>query len=452
MSRLNVKPRTIFCRDNLDILKGMNSECVDLIYLDPPFNKNKIFAAPIGSSAEGAEFKDIFREEDVKDEWVREVEQDNPELHELLAGIKNFSNKYNYCYCVYMAIRLMEMQRILKPSGSLYLHCDPTMSHYLKLILDCIFGENNFRNEIIWHYGGRGGKFVARQFPRNHDSILFYGNSGQVKFNRQFYKNKILFHSSGYKIDEKNRCFRTSPRGHYTDDSIKKLEAEGRIYRTETGTIRIKYFEKYDGTYVYENKLAGDTWNDIHDIMHVPPSEKTGYPTQKPLKLLERIVNASSNKGGVVLDPFCGCATTCVAAEKLERTWIGIDVSLKAYELVKMRLAKEVPTDLFRGEPNFSTVPPKRGKEDTREAGYVYIMRNELLPNQVKVGVSKNPESRAKSVMAQAPKPTEVVWKYKTIHYREIEHYIHQEYPRKKEWVTATIDEIKKKVRRWKPA
>ncbi len=434
MSRLNVTPRTIFCRDNLDILKGMNSECVDLVYLDPPFNKNKTFAAPIGSSAEGAEFKDIFREEDVKDEWVREVEQDNPDLHELLAGIKTFSNRYNYCYCVYMAIRLIEIQRILKPTGSLYLHCDPTMSHYLKLILDCIFGEKNFRNEIIWYYPNRLSQ-RGRSFPKLHDTLFYY-----TKRNT-FISNELLDESwkpskAQLRRQEKGFEYYKGKLVVYDKAKAKKagldITAKGVMFG-KTGRKRIS-----------------DIW--IIDVIGSGSKERTGYPTQKPLALLERIITASSNKGGVVLDPFCGCATTCVAAEKLGRTWIGIDVSLKAYELVKMRLAKEVPTDLFRGEPNFSTTPPKRGKEDTKETGYVYIMRNELLPNQVKVGVSKNPESRAKSVMAQAPKPTEVVWKYKTIHYREIEHYIHQEYPREKEWVTATIDEIKKKIRRWKPA
>ncbi len=416
MSRLNVTPRTIFCRDNLDILKGMNSGCVDLIYLDPPFNKNKIFAAPIGSSAEGAEFKDIFREEDLKDEWVNSIERDNYRLYTLLAGIKEFGGLYNYCYCVYMAIRLMEIQRILKPTGSLYLHCDQTMSHYLKLVLDCIFGEKQFRNEIIWGY--RTGGASKKGFPKKHDSILYYAkNEKQITFNSL---TEQLLYSKPFFVSN--------------------------VVKNAAGKYIVKVLVRD----------VWDTGSNINDENLKPvinvSKERVGYPTQKPLALLERIITASSNKGDLVLDPFCGCATTCVAAEKLGRTWIGIDVSLKAYELVKMRLAKEVPTDLFRGEPNFSTTPPKRGKEDTKETGYVYIMRNELLPNQVKVGVSKNPESRAKSVMAQAPKPTEVVWKYKTIHYREIEHYIHQEYPREKEWVTATIDEIKKKVRRWKPA
>ncbi|MXW07325.1 MAG: hypothetical protein F4X56_05885 [Gammaproteobacteria bacterium] len=145
----NVKNRTIFCKDNLEILWGLNSKCVDLIYLDPPFNKNKKFTAPTGTAAEGAEFSDIFKEDDVKDEWLRTIDEDWPELYRFLNGIKGVGKPYNFAYLAYMAIRLMECERVLKTTGSIYLHCDPTMSHYLKTTLDCIFGEENFRNEII---------------------------------------------------------------------------------------------------------------------------------------------------------------------------------------------------------------------------------------------------------------------------------------------------------------
>ena len=146
----NIKNRTILCRDNLEILRGINSNCIDLIYLDPPFNKNKTFTAPIGTSAEGAEFKDIFEEKDVKDEWLRAIEIKHPKIYSLIDGVRSVSNKYNWRYLSYMAIRLIECHRVLKVTGSLYLHCDPTMSHYLKLLMDCIFEEKNFRNEIIW--------------------------------------------------------------------------------------------------------------------------------------------------------------------------------------------------------------------------------------------------------------------------------------------------------------
>ena len=177
---LNVKPRTIFCHDNLQVLEGINSDCIDLIYLDPPFNKKKTFSAPIGSNAEGAEFSDIFREEDIKDEWVKSIEFVSPELHCYLLGIKTFSNQYNYCYLVYIAIRLIECHRILKDTGSIYLHCDPTMSHYLKIVLDCIFGEKNFNNELVWHYRTYQGK-VEDYYPKKHDVIFVYLKSSKGK-------------------------------------------------------------------------------------------------------------------------------------------------------------------------------------------------------------------------------------------------------------------------------
>ena len=143
----------------------------------------------------------------------------------------------------------------------------------------------------------------------------------------------------GYQIDADGRAFKTAPRGDYTDKSIQRLDAEGRIHRTRTGTIRIKYFLRQEGGHVYDKKLIGSVWQ-LPDMMHAPRSERTGYPTQKPLALLERIVKASSNEGDVVLDPFCGCATTCIAAEKLGRQWAGIDLSPKAAELVKVRMRR----------------------------------------------------------------------------------------------------------------
>ena len=148
----NIDNRTIFCHDNLEVLQNINSNCIDLIYLDPPFNKKKMFTAPIGSSAEGASFRDWFEEKDIKDEWVKTIKEDHDKLYNFLVGVRSLDNTYNYCYLVYMAIRLIECQRILKETGSFYLHCDQTMSHYLKLLLDCVFEEKNFRNEIVWGY------------------------------------------------------------------------------------------------------------------------------------------------------------------------------------------------------------------------------------------------------------------------------------------------------------
>ena len=319
-------------------MRGMNSNTIDLIYLDPPFNSKTNYAAPIGSKAAGAEFKDTWTLSDLDVEWVNLIESKHPALYRVIMAAMTDSNK---SYLVYMAARLLEMKRLLKSTGSIYLHCDPTMSHSLKLVMDAVFGHKNFRNEIVWYYGGRGAKAISRQFARNKDVILYYSASNRQIFNKQRIPHRYSFDEArkkGFRIDKNGKWYKTSPRGDYTDKSIARLRSEGRIYETRTGTIRIKYFLEEYGSEVIEYKLAGDTWLDVPDAMHMSKTERTGYPTQKPLKLLERIIKASSNPEDFVLDPFCGCATTCVAADTLNRNWVGIDISEKAYELVNIRL------------------------------------------------------------------------------------------------------------------
>ncbi|MGI9462146.1 MAG: DNA methyltransferase, partial [Alphaproteobacteria bacterium] len=394
----------------LDILKAIDSNTIDLIYLDPPFNKNKIFTAPIGSSAEGAGFKDIFREEDVKDEWVFDIQRENYELYSLLKGIKEFSNVYNYCYSAYMAIRLIEIWRILKPTGSVYLHCDSTMSHYLKLVLDCIFDEENFRNEIIWCYRGAG--YPKNDFGRRHDILLRYTKSDHYVFNVDDVREE-------YAEATKERF------KHYIGN-IRKGK--------DFGTQKLNRIGKH----------PDDWWQ----IQPIAPSakERIGYPTQKPIALLERIIKASSNEGDMVLDPFCGCATTCIAAEKLGRNWVGIDVSQKAYELVKKRLKKEVPPDFFRGEPHFTTTPPTRTDMGVggEVAGYIYIISHPKYKKWLKVGIAKNPEARLKQYQTADPDRKYKMEKiFQTPHNADIEKMIHQHYNAPTEWVaTGEVDEV----------
>ena len=410
----NLENRTIFCKDNLDILKGINSNCINLIYLDPPFNKKKIFTAPIGSSAEGASFRDIFSEADIKDEWVQTIKEDYDKVHNFLLGIKNIEGEgsYNYCYLCYMAIRLIECHRVLTDTGSIYLHCDSTMSHYLKLLLDYIFGENNFRNEIIWYY--QTGGVSKKWFGRKHDVILFF-----TKTNNYF-------------IDlEKVREDRS-------EKSLKRAEnpSGARIYLSDT------------------TRLPFDVW-DI-PALNAMSTERVGYPTQKPLLLLEKIIKASSNERGIVLDPFCGCATTCIAAEKLDRQWIGIDVSIKAYELVKERLKKEVanPENLleYNKKLHFSTIPPKRTDTDEHyvEKKYIYVVSNTKYKGEYKVGIAKDYQARLNSYQTGDPdRGYKLEFYLLTEKYREIEQYIHNKFDNKHEWVqsnlTDIIQEIKKK-------
>ena len=176
MGRANFADKTVWTGDCLYILRGMNSETVDLIYLDPPFNSNANYAAPVGSEAAGAAFKDTWTLSDVDVEWVNLIEAKHPALHRVLLAAMNNSDK---SYLVYMAARILEMRRILKPTGSIYLHCDPTMSHYLKLVMDAIFGRRNFRNEVLWVY--RKWTNAATHFQRNHDVLLFYAGGGGIR-------------------------------------------------------------------------------------------------------------------------------------------------------------------------------------------------------------------------------------------------------------------------------
>ncbi|MBC6425412.1 MAG: GIY-YIG nuclease family protein [Ekhidna sp.] len=410
---MNVDNRMIFCHDNLDILRGINSDCIDLIYADPPFNKKKTFTAPVGSSAEGAEFSDIFKEEDIKDEWLVSISEDQEKIHNFLEGIKGIEGRtsYTFCYLAYMAVRLMECHRILKDTGSLYLHCDPTMSHYLKILLDCIFGEKNFRNEIVWCYTFPGN--FPKDFPRRHDIILRYSKTE----NYFFYKKTI---STPYKANF------TSTRGV---QGSHKYEEEHQKIRHEKG------------------KTPEDWWTHISNVSQWR-SELLGYPTQKPLALLERIIQASSKKGNIVLDPFCGCATTCVAAERLKRQWIGIDVSVKAYELVKQRLAKDVEREgelFYEKLVKFSTDPPKRTDQepDYLPQKYVYIISHPQYEGEYKVGIASDVKSRLGSYQTGDPgRNYKLEHSCLTPYFREIEAYIHKKYENKHEWVQGDLKDI----------
>ncbi|MEN9782081.1 MAG: hypothetical protein RL208_231 [Pseudomonadota bacterium] len=293
----------LYTGDNLYILNGMNSESVDLIYLDPPFNSKRLYSAPVGSKAAGSSFKDMWTWEDVDESYLEKLSETHPYLVRYIQSIKGSQGKAMMSYITYMAERIIEMHRVLKETGSFYLHCDPTASHYLKNVLDFIFGKENFLNEIVWSYSTGG--ISKKHYARKHDIILFYS------------KNKDL-------------AFFHLPRVESRDPNRFNLEDEdGRMY-----------YEKAGNRYYLDDGVAvRDVW-DIHPVRNTSV-ERTGYPTQKPLALIERIIKASSKEGDVVLDPFCGCATTCVAADKLKRKWIGIDIEKKAVELLIERLEKE---------------------------------------------------------------------------------------------------------------
>ena len=335
---------TLWTGDNLYVLRGLNSDLVDLIYLDPPFNSKRLYSAPIGSKAAGSSFKDMWSWEDVDEAHLETIANKFPSLAPYIGSIRGIVGSAMSSYITYMAQRFIELHRILKPTGTIYLHCDPTASHYLKGLMDCIFGQSNARNEIIWHYDGpqSPGK---RDFATKHDVIFRYGKTAApLAYEEGLYKLTVVGPAElqEYRKDNNNRWFYDLPRGDYTDESIKRLDQEGRIRWTATGNPRIKYFLQDSPEGPVRRKKLPDVWNDIPSLGQTGRSkENTGYPTQKPLKLLKRILTASSIAGDLVLDPFCGCATTCVASQQLGRRWIGIDIEEKAAQLVVERLGDD---------------------------------------------------------------------------------------------------------------
>ena len=287
---------TLYTGDNLYILNGLNSEIADLIYLDPPFNKNEMFSAPVGSVAAGSSFKDMWSKDDIDIDCLRDLFFDYPDLILYLSDIDRIHSASLKSYLIYMAQRLVQMHRILKPTGNLCYHCDQTAGHFIKILLDVIFGKKNFRNEIIWYYknASRGKKI----FAKSHDVIYWYSKSDDYIFNR--------------------------------DDILVPFESGMTEWRYTKGGQQEKEMPK------------GKTPDDVISMpsLNTMSKERTGYPTQKPLALLDKIIKALSNKNGLVLAPFCGCATTCVLAQNNGRHWIGIDIAEKSVELLSQRLSE----------------------------------------------------------------------------------------------------------------
>ncbi|MBC8485672.1 MAG: site-specific DNA-methyltransferase, partial [Bacteroidetes bacterium] len=294
---------------------------IKLIYIDPPFAVGADFGFDVKIGDDNVSKKQTVLEEIAyNDTWGR--------------GISS--------YLSMMYERLKLMHNLLADDGSIYVHCDYRVSSYLKLILDDIFGNCNFLNDIIWRYKGPQSPSPLR-FSTKHDNILRY--SKNIKFykpSQMYYQIKENPKKTNYKLDERGNYFYTTPKGDYTKNSIKRLEKEGRIYRTSTGNIRIKYLLKTDklGNIIREKKIP-DVWDDISSLGLAASSiEKVNYPTQKPEKLLERIIKASSNEGDIVCDFFCGSGTTCAVAEKLGRKWICADLGRFAIHTTRKRMIK----------------------------------------------------------------------------------------------------------------
>jgi len=373
----------LFYGDNLDVLReSIASESVDLVYLDPPFNSNRAYNVIFGkhartgngASAQIQAFDDTWHWTTVTgQQYQRYVAEELPmRVADALTAFHTLLGENDaMAYLVNMAPRLVELHRVLKSTGSLYLHCDPTMSHYLKVMLDAIFGAVNFRNEIIWKRSGSHGS--AKRFGPLHDVIFFYSRSGKFTWNQQHgpYDSSYIAEKFG-KRNADGRLFQDisltgdgerggesgltwhgyNPTavgrhwalpGYLVDlgiisaqksslERLSALDAAGMIYWTRNKVPRLKFYIEHA-----PGMPQQDVWTDIPPI-NSQAAERLGYPTQKPLALLERIVSASSNQGDVVLDPFCGCGTTIDAAQRLGRQWIGIDITFIAVDLIEKRL------------------------------------------------------------------------------------------------------------------
>lgn len=377
----------LYFGDNLDILKKyIINETIDLIYLDPPFNSN-------------ADYNIIFKNKDGKkspaqimaftDTWEWDIESEatmdflrNTRIGGTISGLEqSIGHNDLFAYVVMMAIRLLELHRILKKTGSIYVHCDPTASHYLKIVMDAIFDPKNFKNEIIWKRatsGQKGSQYASKKFGRNHDIILFYGKDTTLT---KFYPPKRPLTAAEVDkkfnkvdpdgrrwMDDSSHIWRTPGMGArpnlcYDWKGFKNPHPSG--WRLKKERLEEEYqkgnfeiIEKPDGTKklirkVYEENYKGENIGDLWD--DIPPAqgaERVGYPTQKPEKLLERIIKASSVKGDFILDPFCGCGTTVMESERLHRTWIGIDITPLAVNMIGKRVY-----DKFKVRPEIHGIP-----------------------------------------------------------------------------------------------
>ena len=351
----------LYFGDNLEILRDhVGEESVDLIYLDPPFNSKATYSVLFkekngtASAAQVAAFEDTWHWDLSTQAAYQEVVTGGGKIGALLDALRQFLGSNDMmAYLVMMAIRLIELHRVLKPTGSIYLHCDPTASHYLKLLMDAVFSARNFRGEIVWkRYSSHGN--VYTNYGRIHDVLFYYGKTENVTWNQTYtplnpeYVEKYFRHvepetGRRYQLQNvlnpnKNRPNLTYEwNGHvrvwkWTKERMQKLHDEGCLYYSSTGYPRLKqYLDENPG------QKTQDMWTDIGSLSHAG-AERLGYPTQKPEALLERIIEASSNEGDVVLDPFCGCGTTIAVAERLHRRWMGIDITHLAITLMKNRL------------------------------------------------------------------------------------------------------------------
>jgi DNA modification methylase len=362
--------------DNLDVLRqDVETEAVDLVYLDPPFNSNRtynvLFKQKSGDEANAQiqAFDDTWTWSQDDEALLKQMTTGGapPTVADALEAMQRLIGPSDMLsYLVMMTARFMELRRVLKPTGWLYLHCDPTASHYLKVILDAVFGIENFRNEIVWQRTGAKGSPMGR-LPSNHDIVLSYSRSDAAVWNevvvpynlddldaktagkytrrdadgRLYQLTSLLHPEQGRRPNLHYELMGVTRTWRWSKDRMDEAVSAGHVVQTGPGKVpRYKrYLDEQKG------RLIDDVWADIPPI-NSQAAERLGYPTQKPLALLERIISASSNEGDIVLDPFCGCGTTIDAAQRLGRRWIGIDITYLAIDLIDTRLRDTYGPDI----------------------------------------------------------------------------------------------------------
>ncbi len=412
---------TLYYGDNLAILREyIADESVDLIYLDPPFNSkrtyNVLFKDESGtdSLAQMAAFDDTWHwDMSAEKAYEQLIEDSADDISRLIGSLREFIGPSQMlAYLVMMAIRLIELHRILKPTGSLYLHCDPTASHYLKIILDTIFGASNYRNEIIWKRTTAHNDSV--RWGNVHDVIFFYTKSNEFTWNNVYTPYSEAYKKRFRQVDADGRRWTDGDitakglsGGGYTYEykgatslwrvpltTMERLDAENRLHFTNTGGIRIKR---------YLDEMLGVSVQDV--IADIPPinsqaKERLGYPTQKPIALLERILEVSSNAGDVVLDPFCGCGTTIAAAEKMDRQWSGIDITHLSIALQKYRLQEHFPEAEFAvvGEPESVKAAEYLAKQDRFQFEWWALSLVRARPGKATTGSKKGKKGADKGI------------------------------------------------------
>ena len=419
----NFEDNTLYEMDNLVVLRGMNSETVDLIATDPPFNTKRNRSGTAGHYVDNWKWGDTetlpdqWKWNEVHPKWLEEIKDNHSELYHAIDAAKHCQGQDTAAFLCFISVRLIEMHRILKPTGSIYLHCDPTASHYIKMCMDAIFGKKNFRNEIVWkrtERGFKGSQFGPRSYNSNTDSILFYAKTGKAFFDMtsvlepydpEYLKKafKLTDDKGPYYLDVAHNRRSASPRpnlcykynGFFPPypsgwkvglPRMEELEKQGELV-IENDTLYRKIRPK-------EGRIRKNLWDDINEAKG---EERTGSPDQKPLALYERIIKASSNEGDLVLDPFCGCATTIIAADNLKRRWVGIDRRVDArYHIItrlmgitkkeRERIEKHAKDKTWldrqtqKYEMHYQTEPPTRTDQndpDSPELPHVYAAEPE---------------------------------------------------------------------------